>query len=115
MNSISFPSSDFSITPMRSGSPLTIAFAIFFACSTEMCGGSGGTSGSTFTLSTPGRSEASASAQAAPTESAESQKIPFRPMSSANLWYGTSGIHCVPGYFGSPSIARCSQVTWFRS
>src|SRR5919197_2438381 len=52
LNSTSLPSSDFCITPLRSGSPLTIAFAIFSACIRVMCGGSGGTSGSTLTSST---------------------------------------------------------------
>ncbi len=93
MNSCSLPSSDFSITPTRSGSPLTIARAIFFACILVMCGGSGGISGSTLQLRTTGRSAASASSHAAPIVSALSQKMPLKPASSANSWYGKSGIH----------------------
>src|SRR5436305_15069893 len=114
-NSASFPRNDFSITPARSGSPLAIACAIFFACSKVMCGGSGGTSGSVFTSSTTGRSAASASSQAPCIASPLSQKMPFRPTSSAYFAYSNSGSHCVPGNFGSPSMTRCSQVTWFKS
>src|SRR5437588_3166275 len=41
--------------------------------------------------------------------------MPSNPRSSAYFAYGTSGIHWVPGYFGSPVRTRCSHVTWFRS
>src|SRR5437763_10190398 len=41
--------------------------------------------------------------------------MPSNPSSSAYRAYGISGIHCVPGYFGSPVSTRCSQVTWLRS
>ena len=49
-----------------SGSPLSSVDVNFFASSSVMCGGSGGTSGSVFTSSTTGRSAASASSHAAP-------------------------------------------------
>src|SRR4051794_4940114 len=114
-NSVSFPRSDFCITPVNSGSPPSIAFVIFFACSRVMCGGSGGTSGSVRTSSTTGVFADSASSHALRMSSPLSQKIPLRPQSSPYFAYSKSGSHCVPMYLGSPSITRCSHVTWFRS
>src|SRR6476661_8053813 len=41
--------------------------------------------------------------------------MPRRPIASAYRAYGKSGISCDAAYLGSPSITRCSQVTWLRS
>ena len=53
--------------------------------------------------------------QAGPTSPGESTRIPLKPSSSAYRAYGKSGRSCEPSNFGSPSMTRCSQVTWFRS
>jgi hypothetical protein len=60
------------ITFASRGSPFTSACAKCFACCSVTCGGSGGTSGSLFTSSTTGRSDASASSHAAPSCSGSS-------------------------------------------
>ena len=51
--------------PASLGSGASVALMKFFACFSVICGGSGGTSGSVLTSSTTGRSDASASSQAA--------------------------------------------------
>ena len=59
-NSGSFWRSDWAMIRRLPGSPCRIAEANERACSSVMCGGSGGTSGSQTTSSTVGRSLASA-------------------------------------------------------
>src|SRR5581483_728670 len=70
-------------TSIASGSPLMSASRYAFACFTVMCGGSGGTFGSVTISRTVGRSPASAASQAAPTSSALSTRMPFRPSIAA--------------------------------
>ncbi len=47
--------------------------------------------------------------------SGRSTRIAARPSDAANAAKSTGGRSCDASSFGSPSIARCSQVTWFRS
>src|SRR6266545_362583 len=105
---------DWRIIAPRFGS-LRAACVKCFACSSEMWGGSGGTSGSVTASSTNGRSAANASSHAPAISLGSSIRRPASPSSSAYCAYGKSGIAWVAGYFGSPSSARCSHVTWFRS
>ena len=76
-----------------------------------MCGGIGGTSGSTIASSRTGRSAASASSQASAIRSSSLQTIPLKPSISAHWANGAYGMACEPANFGSPPSARCSHVT----
>src|SRR5438477_10018572 len=103
------------MTPLSSGSPFQRVATNDLACLRVMCGGKGGTSGSVLNSTTTGRSVANACSQADATWSGLSTYMPLSPINSANLWYGTFGMRCDALNFGSPSMTRCSQVTWFRS
>ena len=72
-----------SMMPRASGSPLSSAEVNALACSSVMCGGNGGTSGSTIASITTGRSRLSAASHAAPTPAGFSTRTPVEPERSA--------------------------------
>ena len=82
-----------------------------FACSSVMCGGSGGTSGSTTASITNGRSAAKASSQAASMSSGRLDAHAVEADHPREVGVADVGDLLRHGFFGSPSIARCSHVT----
>src|SRR6185312_12737556 len=84
VNSCIFCFTPLVMTPISSGSPLSIEMAAFLPSSHLMCGGIGGISGSVTTSSTHGRSAASASSHASPSCLGSSTLMPLRPSSLAN-------------------------------
>ncbi len=103
------------LTCRSSGSPLSLT-SKGLACSSVMCGGSGGTSGSTIASSThrPIRGEAP---RPRPRRPASGRRRGSRAARAArrSARRGSPGAPATPRTSGRPAIARCSQVTWFRS